>query len=598
MSHDKDYIQARRGQAADIGTSGPQAASESKPTQTQSWDDYPDAEYYKNDPEMQALDLVEMECENGDPPGLDPNFDVWASDAEESANSQAKTPTSGFVREEAERMFRLLGFGPGLTWEIRALDLDGCRSAQSGLFDDFETCLAECERLDGDMSLYVGLQPRSGLPVTNGIAPRETMPQDIHVKRISAWALDFDARENEKPAREEELDRVICRAAEAAAFLRNLGVPKPARVLTGNGIQMIVPLKVVSLDYPMATERIVAALRMAEGTIRERFESEHVRIDRLQNRARVVRLAGSLNRKGTPAPERPWRRARFIWCPEEREEVPFEVIESVAALCKKPPAPTKPATVNFPAKPCLERLPCCSAVSKLWIEGFRRDRSKALWGMALYLAFNEVPEEAAVEIIISFNARVVGKLRNRRRAVKYAAYWYARAASSNPLVPCAWLRKIGYCPGVAACDWGRCTLDLPKGVVVHRSAPRTGEEDEAMWKPKEIARKLEIKRGDRLSKIVDAFDSKSKRSGAGMTTVVFETEDRLRIYEHLVTDHPVAQARMLALLKAVGLADQENVETKELVGKWLIITVGVDDFGGTPQPKAEKFLPARAKEGN
>ena len=120
-----------------------------------------------------------------------------------------------------------------------------------------------------------------------------------------------------------------------------------------------------------------------------------------------------------------------------------------------------------------------------------------------------------------------------------------------------------------------------------------------MLKPKAIAESLEVKPGDYPVEIVDAFEAVSKTSGAEMMTVVLQTTDgQTRVYEHFVHGHPVAARRLMSLLAAVGLADKDQIEARELIGKHLLVRLAVEKAQGMPpQPRVKKFMPANGKVG-
>ena len=118
-----------------------------------------------------------------------------------------------------------------------------------------------------------------------------------------------------------------------------------------------------------------------------------------------------------------------------------------------------------------------------------------------------------------------------------------------------------------------------------------------VWHPKQEMEKLKIKTGPRPAKVVDAFEGTS-RAGNKMTTLVFQTTDdgaRETIYDHFVEGELVAVRRMMAFLKAIGLADEETVEPEDLVGKELLLVVSSEKYEGMPQSKIKGFRALNSK---
>lgn len=515
-----------------------------------------------------------------------------------------------FLKDHAERMLRLLGFGPPLTkWEIRALDPNG-GSAQAGVFGDLGACVEEVERTCGRLNIFVGLQPRpelGALPVDDLIRPRRRMTRDDDIVRVENLAIDMDAvRESGMPATEGELALVRERAMQVSSYLMRLGLPRPIEVLTGNGIQLILPLVGIDLvDRSLRRGVVVSIMRAFEAKVRGQFQDDRVRIDRILNLGRIIRLAGTLNVKGNPSSERPWRMSRVLWAPKERIEISIERIGQIAGKFSEPrrdgkaqSSPNNQSNSTFrPAnRKSSTTRECCGPIRKLWEEGFPRDRSKAIWNMSLYFGFLGESKASTIGALLDYNERVVKKPQVN---LQYLNFWVERAISSSPMVPCKSLGKMGYCSGVAHCNWGEHSLEIPDRPVVglgsgSQFSKICFQKGDPMWNPKEIAESLEIEPGVYRGRIVDAFDGNSQTSGAEMTTVVVEIEDKVgtRIFEHLVKNHPVHRRRTMALLGALGMLNRKKVECKDLIGKNLKVRISVEKFEGLPQARIKKFMPA------
>jgi hypothetical protein len=75
-----------------------------------------------------------------------------------------------------------------------------------------------------------------------------------------------------------------------------------------------------------------------------RFDTEQVKIDqKVYNPGRIVKLYGTLARKGPNEPERPHRTSKVLEAPEEVEPVAHELLEALAAEVPEQPARLNPA---------------------------------------------------------------------------------------------------------------------------------------------------------------------------------------------------------------------------------------------------------------
>lgn len=554
--------------------------------------------------------------------------------------------------EEVRRMLCMLGHEPGGVWEIRVLNRrDGYAAA--GLFDDVDACVREVSCAAARGNVYVSLQGREaeGVVADNEIRCRREMTKDNEVLRVRNFGLDLDAvRPSGVPASETELGAVMERGHAVSSLLERLGLPRPGVVFTGNGVQLFVPVREVSIEEFSMRLRCRGLFRGFESVLQMSFGDSRVQIDSITNWSRVVRLPGTLNVKGEPSETRPWRMARIVWALEERADTTADVFASILqrvgttregprVVCEKTTASPSPFDASLApcgaqdpaegrpeatgARTAAEEalcgdslgpgprgfamkadcgsargsdgrltLPACSALCQLWKTGHAEDRSKALWAAELHLTFEGVSEELAIAALRKFDVAVVGKLQPNE-AEKYLRYWYRRAQVSEPSIPCRWFRSIGTCPGVAACDYGKHSIELDARSVVGRVGVEVAavKEKAAMWNPKETLLSLDVKPGDYDVVIVDAFDGVSKNSGSEMTTVVFQPEDGtdIQFYDWFVKGHPVAARRMLSLLSAVGMMSAEKVETKDLIGKRLCVKIAVEKFQGLPQPRVRRF---------
>jgi predicted P-loop ATPase len=127
-------------------------------------------------------------------------------------------------------------------------------------------------------------------------------------------------------------------AKQIAAYLCALGWPEPLIVDSGNGFQLFFRLPLMDL---VKGDDLVRRILLA---LAARFDTEFVKIDlKVGNRSRIVKLPGSLVRKGDHSAERPHSRACCYRVPERLEPVPIELLEQLAA---EAPTQSRPTTAS------------------------------------------------------------------------------------------------------------------------------------------------------------------------------------------------------------------------------------------------------------
>lgn len=136
----------------------------------------------------------------------------------------------------------------------------------------------------------------------NDVVGRRWLMIDFDPKRLSGIA----ATDGEKGQALETCDTV----SEA---LREAGFPEPVTIDSGNGFQLL---------YPCAGfgDKEDSAIAEFIRTLAAEFDNEYIGIDKtVHNKARLGRLAGTINRKGEDTLERPHRPSQLISVPQDRE---------------------------------------------------------------------------------------------------------------------------------------------------------------------------------------------------------------------------------------------------------------------------------------
>jgi len=252
-------------------------------------------------------------------------------------------PSEGFREHpseaEARRMYRILG---NRVVEIRALRRDDHpqRAPSIGYFDnadDFgDTAAGLSSAAEGD-NVFSGvfmtinqLDDFFGELVTNMVS-RGKGTRDSHVRRIRTLFLDLDpARKHSDGGKVCSTDAEHAAALDAAdrlaQFITSLGWPPGMAVDSGNGAYLI-----FRVDLPNTSEN-VKLIGDALRTLAARVDTDTVHLDTgVGNPARIVRVAGSVNRKSPHTSERPNRLVRILSAPDD-DRLETITVEQLRAL--------------------------------------------------------------------------------------------------------------------------------------------------------------------------------------------------------------------------------------------------------------------------
>jgi hypothetical protein len=168
--------------------------------------------------------------------------------------------------------------------------------------------------------IYIGVQPR---PLEffdhapNCWRPALAKPDsncatDADNEFITAYFLDIDVvsgvRAQGHPASEKELQESF-RAAElnirVNGFMENAAIG-----CSGNGHYVIIPIIPIQIDSTDIAEKFRLFCHNCTQEIKGQLNG--VKIDPVYNLSRVMRLMGTINRKGNPTSDRPHRRAHCV----------------------------------------------------------------------------------------------------------------------------------------------------------------------------------------------------------------------------------------------------------------------------------------------
>jgi hypothetical protein len=229
-------------------------------------------------------------------------------------------PAGSDIEQAIRAQITLLGHeGFGVT-ELRLFD----PFAQVAYADGLDAVIGLCRQMDGKTAgIYAGVQPR---PVhLFDLAPNRWVParggtggncaRDDDIEYITAAFFDIDvtspARQEGHPASDEELAATLRVAQELTG---QDGLAGHSTVCcSGNGHYVLAPIVPLPVDGQEVARKFTTLCRqLADGAA---DQLTGVRIDAVYNLSRVMRVMGTVNRKGKPLPDRPHRRACFVTGP-------------------------------------------------------------------------------------------------------------------------------------------------------------------------------------------------------------------------------------------------------------------------------------------
>lgn len=240
---------------------------------------------------------------------------------------------------------------PGQVTEIRVLGLKGHRDFPfnaAGWFDDIEKAVEAIEHYDRRAPEGIYLIPNKLHPgclarANNRMVERKlTATADNDIERRHWLYIDCDPT---RPARiastQAELDHAFNQAKAIVKYLeKGCGWPSGYRACSGNGIHLF-----YRVDLPN-DDKTKALLRDVLLGLAKEFDSRKCVIDTTMfNAARIVKMAGTVARKGDGTTDRPHRRSNMLPRQgvfqkfDETEIVSAEQLEAIAAIGRLASAP-------------------------------------------------------------------------------------------------------------------------------------------------------------------------------------------------------------------------------------------------------------------
>jgi hypothetical protein len=243
--------------------------------------------------------------------------------------------------------------GEGAVFETRALHVarngSGFTRTVSGYFTDPAEAARFLAAVDGfARGMYVTLNEVNPALLARAanrlreVGKADPTTADAEIVRRTRLLVDVDpVRPSGITATDAEHAAALDRARAIRDVLVEMGAPAPLLVDSGNGAQVI-----LGIDLPADDGGLVK--RVLEG-LAFRFDDDAVRVDRtVYNPARIVKVPGTLTRKGDATPDRPHRRAAILEGPDHLDVTPRETLEAVAAWAPAPEA--RPRSAHRPGE--------------------------------------------------------------------------------------------------------------------------------------------------------------------------------------------------------------------------------------------------------
>lgn len=361
--------------------------------------------------------------------------------------------------------------------EVRVVKTGGVLD-KIGFFSEPSAFVRACVEANALGNVYVGIQARPARFLSsdpNMLVRRSSGGRTDDIEIVSSTVIDLDpVRPRDTASTDTERDDALAVADRAAAWFEAEGFERPQVMMSGNGAQLWLAFDPIALDAD--NRAIVAAnLKDLEALVRERFETTTIKVDSIHDLGRIIKVIGTVARKGDDTAERPHRLSYPLGDQIRR---PCAVLRArllaprAIAPCVATPAsrlrrlPLRNDTLPEGSETTLVSsapVSLCTPLQRLWDEGYPTDRSRALFGVTMMLAHKGIVPEQIIELVTHFDKRTGAKLVERDPAA-YIRHDYdkilASSAGTEIKPPCKMVQDMGYC-GVNVVPGAVCELHDP-----------------------------------------------------------------------------------------------------------------------------------------
>lgn len=245
-------------------------------------------------------------------------------------------------------------FPAGQVVELRVLGIPGSRGFKyksAGWFNDPEALAREAAKYDSKNpeGVYVTINPvhEACLARTsNEMQDRmEIATTDRDILRRYWLPIDIDpVRPAGVSASLRELEMANEKAAEVQKWLENeIGFPAGLRAASGNGVHLLYR---IAMDN---TPESLALLKACMSALAERFNTLEVKLDDITNASRILKLWGTVARKGKHVEDRPHRRSKLL-TPRIFDEIGIVTVHQLQTLAGHAPKTPTTAAVGTTSK--------------------------------------------------------------------------------------------------------------------------------------------------------------------------------------------------------------------------------------------------------
>lgn len=205
---------------------------------------------------------------------------------------------------------------PGEVYELRILPPGG--ETASGYYNAAFRFAQDAASWDGKAGIYWTINPVDPALLAraeNKLRKRTSKGEattDADIIRRRFLPLDIDPVRDVSPATHREHCEALALQGRIADsdFMASLGFARPVEMDSGNGAYLLYPI-----DLPNDTAARGMIKRCLEA-LASRFNCDRAHVDTsVYNASRIMRVPGTLNCKGTPTPDRPYRRALLTTVP-------------------------------------------------------------------------------------------------------------------------------------------------------------------------------------------------------------------------------------------------------------------------------------------
>ncbi len=360
-----------------------------------------------------------------------------------------------------------------------------------GFFDDEEAFVAECVRTNAAGNVYVGIQPRPRRlfdQAPNAIRPLKSGAGRKDIEVVTATVMDLDpVRPKDTASTDDELAAAVEATDAAAAWAEESGVARPARMMSGNGAQLWFAVPPIVVD-DHNRDVVQTNLKAFEAEVRGQVESERIKVDSIHDLPRIIKVVGTVSRKGEHTAERPHRVSAALDGLDRSEDPKLRerLLRPLDRPANGPAGTTGPPSFQPAVAPAagakVGRTPegeidwcspveMCGPVQRLWNDG-AEDRSLAIFNIVRFFMHKQLRLNEITELVLEYDRRGLGKLRGRD-GLAYVRNCYDKIASSVGVdgtiaPPCHSLQGLGYCrvnrePGTR-CELYDFVFDIEKAI--------------------------------------------------------------------------------------------------------------------------------------